>query len=100
MPNEAEDAHSAFTCKIILAWLIIPTKRNGYTKRVELNGVDDRRTCLRNATKCLAIAIVTLLGVGGCAAPAAHLVTGDTGVGSPLMQAMQAPSMAYNKKSP
>jgi hypothetical protein len=52
-----------------------------------------------NTQKRLAIAVLTLLATAGCAAPAARLVTGDTGVGSPLIQAMQAPETAYTKKS-
>lgn len=47
----------------------------------------------------LAVAATALLATAGCAAPAAHLATGDTGVNSPLAQAMQnAGTASYVKQ--
>jgi hypothetical protein len=44
------------------------------------------------------LAAVALMMLAGCAAPAAHIATGDTGADSPLMHAMQAPDAGYAKQ--
>lgn len=44
------------------------------------------------------LAVVALVTLAGCAAPAAHMATGDTGADSPLLHALQAPEAGYAKQ--
>lgn len=45
-----------------------------------------------------AVVAIALLGMTGCAAPAAKTLQGASGADSPINQAMEAPAAGYGKR--